>query len=145
MSYWLEASLRATGCLRKFTSASLRSVSTSSALRSMCTLAVLLQNHICLAEQCSSNKAVSDGAISFHLDHLVKSRVSKMAYGTFRHIEFDPSDPEHVARRHKSVVMPSGRAVLPDSFAVILPRVRIPCWNWYRSLLNHLVTEYPSI
>ncbi|KAF5315547.1 hypothetical protein D9611_004835 [Ephemerocybe angulata] len=68
------------------------------------------------------NKAVSDGAISFHLDHLVKTRVSKMAYGTFRHVEFESSDPEHISRRHTSSVMPSGREVIPDSFAVILPR-----------------------
>lgn len=66
---------------------------------------------------------MSDGAISFHLDHLVKTRVSKMAYGTFRHVEYDSTDPEHVSRKGTSTMMPSGREVIPDSFAVILPRV----------------------
>lgn len=68
------------------------------------------------------NKAVSDGAISFHLDHLVKTRVSKMAYGTFRHVEYDETDAEHRARRDQIELMPSGREVIPDAFAVILPR-----------------------
>ncbi|KAG2020014.1 hypothetical protein CC2G_005403 [Coprinopsis cinerea AmutBmut pab1-1] len=69
------------------------------------------------------NKAVSDGAISYHLDHLVKTRVSKMAYGTFRSVEYDPHDQEHVARRKtQSTIMPSGREVIPDAFAIILPR-----------------------
>ncbi|TEB26535.1 hypothetical protein FA13DRAFT_1888794 [Coprinellus micaceus] len=68
------------------------------------------------------NKAVSDGAISFYLDHLVKTRVSKMAYGTFRHIEYDASDAEHRVRLASTQIMPSGRKVVPDSFAVILPR-----------------------
>ena len=70
-----------------------------------------------------SNKAVSDGAISFHLDHMVKTRVSKVAYGTFRQIEYDPDDLEHVARKNKMKVMPSGRELIPDAFATILPRV----------------------
>lgn len=71
----------------------------------------------------TSNKAVSDGAISFHLDHMVRARVSKMAYGTFRYVELDRTDPEHIARQHLIATMPSGREVLPEGFAVILPKV----------------------
>lgn len=71
-----------------------------------------------------------------------------MAYGTFRHTEFDPTDREHIARRHTSTVMPSGREVIPDSFACILPRVRrrhffLPCETGYkrRILQNTQVSE----
>ncbi|KAH6918429.1 hypothetical protein BKA70DRAFT_1087615 [Coprinopsis sp. MPI-PUGE-AT-0042] len=68
------------------------------------------------------NKAVSDGAISFHLDHMVKTRVSKVAYGTFRQIEYEMDDPEHIKRKDKMKVMPSGRQLIPDAFATILPK-----------------------
>ena len=46
------------------------------------------------------NKAVSDGAISFYLDHFVRTRVSKVTYGVFFSPEYDPSDPDHRSRSH---------------------------------------------
>jgi len=53
---------------------------------------------------------------------MVKTRVSKVAYGTFRQIEYEADDPEHVKRKDKMKVMPSGRELIPDAFAVILPK-----------------------
>ncbi|KAF9523664.1 hypothetical protein CPB83DRAFT_862443 [Crepidotus variabilis] len=44
------------------------------------------------------NKAVSDGAISFHLDHYVRTRVSKVTYGCHIHVAYKSNDPEHVKR-----------------------------------------------
>ncbi|EFI28063.1 hypothetical protein CC1G_14089 [Coprinopsis cinerea okayama7 len=46
------------------------------------------------------NKAVSDGAISFYLDHYVDKRVAKMTYGNFCHIPYNDHDPEHKRRHH---------------------------------------------
>jgi len=68
------------------------------------------------------NKAVSDGAISFYLDHFVRTRVSKITYGNFCHIPFDPSSPEHQARLAKTFVSVSGNKRISDSFDVILPK-----------------------
>lgn len=49
----------------------------------------------------SSNKAVSDGAVSFYLDHFVRSRIAKVTYGVFTRLRFDNSDPEHLDRISK--------------------------------------------
>ncbi|KAF5321822.1 hypothetical protein D9619_002184 [Psilocybe cf. subviscida] len=68
------------------------------------------------------NKAVSDGAISFYLDHFVQSRLAKVTYGTFGSILYDHSDPEHVARKNKSFVTVSGDTRINDAFDVILPK-----------------------
>ena len=68
------------------------------------------------------NKAVSDGAISFYLDHFVRTRVSKYTYGSFGNIEYDASDPSHQERQHKARRFPSGIRVLPDHFTTILAK-----------------------
>ena len=72
----------------------------------------------------SRNKAVSDGAVLFYLDHQVKTRVSKAAYGAWQAVPYDANNPEHVERQAKAYHLPSGRKVLPDSFSVMIPRVR---------------------
>jgi hypothetical protein len=69
------------------------------------------------------NKAVSDGAISFYLDHFVRTRVSKITYGYFCHIPYDPNDPDHRARSHKVFTSVSGNKRISDSFDIILPKV----------------------
>jgi len=71
-----------------------------------------------------SNKAVSDGAISFYLDHYVRTRVSKVTYGNFCHIPFDSNDPEHQLRIKNTFISVSGNKRISDSFDVILPKVR---------------------
>ena len=52
-----------------------------------------------LTTSLSSYKAVSDGAISFYIDHFVRNRVLKMAYGDLCYIPYDSSDSEHVRRQ----------------------------------------------
>ena len=69
------------------------------------------------------NKAVSDGAISFYLDHFVRTRVSKITYGNFCHIPYDPNAPDHVSRSHKVFTSVSGRQRISESFDIILPKV----------------------
>ncbi|KAG2153166.1 hypothetical protein DEU56DRAFT_868614 [Suillus clintonianus] len=46
-----------------------------------------------------TNKAVADGAVSYFIDHLVSSRVSRYAYGTGCSVPFNPFDMEHRARQ----------------------------------------------
>ncbi|KAF8805120.1 hypothetical protein BYT27DRAFT_7243300 [Phlegmacium glaucopus] len=68
------------------------------------------------------NKAVSDGAISFYLDHFVKTRVSKITYGNFCHIPYDGTASDHKARSHKVFTSVSGNKRISDSFDIILPK-----------------------
>ncbi|KAJ3525317.1 hypothetical protein NMY22_g10627 [Coprinellus aureogranulatus] len=68
------------------------------------------------------NKAVSDGAISFYLDHFVNTRISKITYGNFCHITFDPNDEEHRKRERGVFTSISGLKRIADSFDIILPK-----------------------
>ena len=70
------------------------------------------------------NKAVSDGAISFYLDHFVRTRVSKVTYGTNSIRSYDSSDPEHVTRQGKAFMSVSGSKRIGNLFSIILPKVR---------------------
>lgn len=70
------------------------------------------------------NKAVADGAVSFYLDHYVKARISKFAYGTTCSTDYDPNNPDHLSRRANMYVSVSGTRKLPGLFDVILPKVR---------------------
>jgi hypothetical protein len=68
------------------------------------------------------NKAVSDGAVSFYLDHFVRTRVSKLTYGTFCSIMYDPSEPDHQPRSHNVYTDAAGEERIKDSFDIILPK-----------------------
>lgn len=67
---------------------------------------------------------MSDGAISFYLDHFVRTRVSKVTYGNFCHIPFESSQAEHKQRVKNTFVSVSGSKRISDAFDVILPKVR---------------------
>ncbi|KIJ66155.1 hypothetical protein HYDPIDRAFT_152023 [Hydnomerulius pinastri MD-312] len=68
------------------------------------------------------NKAVADGAVSYHIDHLVSSRVAKFTYGTECSVPFNPYDPEHRTRQKAVYRGPSGQLALPNAFGSILTR-----------------------
>ncbi|KAF9476870.1 hypothetical protein BDN70DRAFT_881863 [Pholiota conissans] len=68
------------------------------------------------------NKAVSDGAISFYLDHFVRTRISKITYGNFCHIPYNPNAQDHRDRAAKTFISVSGHKRISDSFDVILPK-----------------------
>jgi hypothetical protein len=70
-----------------------------------------------------SNKAVSDGAVAFHLSSMVQARIAKHSYGTLQNVEYDPVDPEHIARFSKLLVRASGRKLVPCGFAAMLAKV----------------------
>jgi hypothetical protein len=69
------------------------------------------------------NKAVSDGAISFYLDHFVRTRVSKFTYGSFCTLPYDPNDPDHQSRSHKVFTDEFGDKRVDGCFDIILPKV----------------------
>ncbi|KAF8805122.1 hypothetical protein BYT27DRAFT_7258239 [Phlegmacium glaucopus] len=68
------------------------------------------------------NKAVSDGAISFYLDHFVKARVSKVTYGSVSYIPYDATASDHRARSHRMFTSVSGVTYVRDYFDIILPK-----------------------
>nr|GAT52799.1 predicted protein [Mycena chlorophos] len=68
------------------------------------------------------NKAVSDGAVSFFLDHFVSSRISKDGYGIEISTVYDSNDPQNVARLSNTTFDAAGERVVPDQFDTILPR-----------------------
>jgi len=67
------------------------------------------------------NKAVSEGAISFYLDHFVRTRVSKFTYGCFSSIPYDSNNPEYKSRSHK-VYTVLGMKWISGYFGIILPK-----------------------
>ncbi|KAK0448943.1 uncharacterized protein EV420DRAFT_1275606 [Desarmillaria tabescens] len=68
------------------------------------------------------NKAVADGAVSFHLDHAVTARVSPYNYGVTVCTAFDGLDMEHVSRRAQMFVDPSGVRRLAGQYDIILAK-----------------------
>ena len=70
-----------------------------------------------------SNKAVSDGAISFYVDHFVRTRVSKFTYGCMSGKRYDPSNPDHRSRSHSVRTDFDGEERLRNFFTIILPKV----------------------
>ncbi|KAF8432654.1 hypothetical protein L210DRAFT_3650122 [Boletus edulis BED1] len=68
----------------------------------------------------SRNKAVANGAVIFHIDRAVKSRVARATYGVPYSPWVDESDPEHRRRRHQWYKSPSGRYQVNGGFCPIL-------------------------
>lgn len=71
----------------------------------------------------SRNKAVADGAMSFFLDHFVRTRMSKAFYGVPMCQYYDSSNSEHRLRAQNTFVRPDGLTYVTNVFSVILPRV----------------------
>ena len=90
------------------------------------------------------NKAVSDGAISFYLDHFVRTRVSKVTYGVFGGIDYDSSAPDHRSRSDKVCTYVNGSKRI-SIFDIILPKVSCLI-SFLKSMLfkRLLFVEYPS-
>jgi len=93
------------------------------------------------------NKAVSDGAISFYLDHYVRTRVSKVTFGMFCNETFDSSQADHRERESRAYVAVSGIKRLPDFFVIILPKVRLfsPSRKLFRPVALRKHAEYSSV
>ncbi|KAF5320698.1 hypothetical protein D9619_002170 [Psilocybe cf. subviscida] len=69
------------------------------------------------------NKAVADGAISFHIDHFVEARVSKLAYGLPIHVPYNAKLHRNTRQHtYKPFCDLSGALVVGDHFSAVLPR-----------------------
>ena len=66
---------------------------------------------------------MSHGAISFFLDHFVKTRVSKVTIGVFGNPIYDSKNPEHVKRKESTYIASSGEKRVTGYFCIILPKV----------------------
>jgi len=69
-----------------------------------------------------TNKAVAEGAASFFLKHFVFIRIAKITYGKCHFVAYDPTDPEHIVRRERISIAPSGRPTLPGCFSTLIPQ-----------------------
>ncbi|KAF9526171.1 hypothetical protein CPB83DRAFT_896323 [Crepidotus variabilis] len=65
-------------------------------------------------------KAVSDGVISFYLDHYVRTRVATVTYGVAGNVAYDPSDFEHQKRASTRFEYIDGCLRIPGRFSPIL-------------------------
>ena len=88
-----------------------------------------IKNDITIQKNLVRNKAVLDGAISFYLDHFVRSRDSKITYGFCSNPLYDPSDPDHISRPHNVITSIAGDKQICGYFDIILPKVSclFPC------------------
>ncbi|KAH8800523.1 hypothetical protein DL96DRAFT_1824045 [Flagelloscypha sp. PMI_526] len=66
------------------------------------------------------NKAVSDGAIGYHIDHQVSVRVARATYGVRISQYFNSQLSSHQRRLHKAYTDSAGDRMVPDGFALIL-------------------------
>ncbi|THH07993.1 hypothetical protein EW146_g9133 [Bondarzewia mesenterica] len=67
-----------------------------------------------------TNKAVAEGAVSFHLDHFVSTRIARFTYGIKSHVPFDASCPAHQERIRLKYIDVDGAERLPNAFTAIL-------------------------
>ncbi|KAI0318150.1 hypothetical protein OF83DRAFT_1117634 [Amylostereum chailletii] len=63
-----------------------------------------------------AGKAVAVGAVSFHIDHFVSTRVAKLTYGTSCTRPYQRSIPSHRSRCRTIVVKGNGRPYVPGGF-----------------------------
>ncbi|KAK7058002.1 hypothetical protein R3P38DRAFT_3304311 [Favolaschia claudopus] len=68
------------------------------------------------------NKAVADGAVSFHIDHHVSVRVARFTYGVKCSEAYNPSNNEHFTRASTRYVGVSGETLVPGRFSAILKK-----------------------
>lgn len=67
------------------------------------------------------NKAVASGGVSFYLDNVVHSRVSRHTYGVDAFVDYNPRKMSHFQRRKKIIDDPvSGKDILTGCFDPIL-------------------------
>ena len=135
--------LRATGYSPKYMESLLPLAWTSFVLKTTCERSSR-SNDTLFKKNLFRNKAVSDGAISFYVDHFVRTRVSKFTYGCFCIILYNSSDPDHRSRSHRVFTDCSGEKVVNDSFDIILPKVSCLISFLQNMLLKHFILRIPK-
>ncbi|KAJ7070448.1 hypothetical protein B0H15DRAFT_89843 [Mycena belliarum] len=68
------------------------------------------------------NKAVADGAVSFHIDHHVSVRVARATYGLSCSVVYMPENREHQTRQANIYRGVKGDLLVPGSFSTILQK-----------------------
>ncbi|KZV77329.1 hypothetical protein PENSPDRAFT_747068 [Peniophora sp. CONT] len=67
-----------------------------------------------------TNKAVAEGAVSFHIDHYVSARVARWTYGAQTFVVFQSHMPNHARRAYRAFTGISGKMLLDKSFMPVL-------------------------
>lgn len=57
-----------------------------------------------------------------YLSHLVVARVARLTIGTVCGVDFDENDPEHVKRKERCRIRPSGILTVPGKFVPLVLR-----------------------
>ncbi|KAI0319130.1 hypothetical protein OF83DRAFT_1227634 [Amylostereum chailletii] len=73
----------------------------------------------------NANKAVADGAVSFHIDRFVSTRLVKLTYGSDGARMFMPWVPSHRERASRVLVGLDGIPCIPGSFESIVHKASI--------------------
>ncbi|VDC07521.1 unnamed protein product [Peniophora sp. CBMAI 1063] len=63
-----------------------------------------------------ANKSVTEGVVSFHLDHYVSARVAKVTYGSRCAHVYDKELSDYTQHVHKIFISPDGIEILNDGF-----------------------------
>ena len=74
------------------------------------------------ADVFASAKAVSEGALIWHLESLVVARVARETYGFTHTPLFNRSDPAHQARRNAMFEHHNGKRYLPGGFSILVEK-----------------------
>ena len=61
----------------------------------------------------------------------MRTRVSKVTYGSFFAVLYNPSDPDHISRSHRVFTTDSGESRIDGSFDIILPKVIVSIVCYY--------------
>lgn len=69
-----------------------------------------------------TSKAVSEGAIAFHLERWVSARKARVTYGVICSRQYNDIDAEHIARHSKVKTWPSGLRMLPVGYLILLTK-----------------------
>ncbi|KAI0318140.1 hypothetical protein OF83DRAFT_1171352 [Amylostereum chailletii] len=69
-----------------------------------------------------TSKAVAEGAVSYHIDHFVSTRVAKMTYGSKCTHVFKPGRPDHQKRASKAFFSADGLQMIHGGFTTILAK-----------------------
>ncbi|KAJ7302367.1 hypothetical protein DFH08DRAFT_794556 [Mycena albidolilacea] len=69
-----------------------------------------------------TTKAVANGALAWHLDSSVGSRIAKFHYGVSVRVVFDAADPEHCDRGRQKTTGPDGKWYLDDAWSGIVKK-----------------------
>lgn len=111
---------RATGCI---TISKMHSLLETSAARKTKRKCVSYWAYPFNSTPCFRNKAVADGAVSYHIDHLVTNRIARYSYGVGATYPYNASNPEHTARPDLVYTEIDGSQCIAGYFSTILSKV----------------------